>query len=68
MKHYALAWAINDMAARYGLSLHRAGLAFSSDSGTFDRKPWEYWDAAGRRQYRALQRLTRALRDAQVAR
>jgi hypothetical protein len=66
-RHYRLAHAIADMAARYGSSMHAAGLAYNAD-GTFDGKPWVHYERAARRQFGALQRLTRALRDVEVSR
>jgi len=60
---YQLSDAVTGMAARYGDSMHCQALAFAAGSGSFADKPWKYYERAARRQFRALQRLTRALRD-----
>lgn len=55
--------AIMQMALRYGMSNFHEGMAASVDNGLCKGKPSAYWRRAGHRQYRALQRLTSAVRD-----
>lgn len=73
MKYYAskqhcqLADAITAMAGRLSTSAHRAGLAYNSASGSLMGKTHEQWSARSARQFKAVQRLTNALRDVEVA-
>lgn len=66
-QHDQLAYAIDNMASRLSISMFRAGLAYNSPSGSLMGKTHEQWSAAGARQFKAAQRLTRALRDIDVA-
>lgn len=62
---YRLREAVMDMTARYGQSMHRAGLACPDG---FEGRSAEHWRRAATRQFAAIQRLTAALRDAEVTR
>ncbi|MEV4415067.1 hypothetical protein [Catellatospora sp. NPDC049609] len=72
MRYYAserahqLRDAIVDMTIRYGGSSMALGFAYAD--GSHDGKPAEDWKRARRRQFLALQRLSRALRDVEVRR
>lgn len=67
-RHYQLANAITEMASRLSASMHFAGLAFGCPGGQLQGKTYRQYSAAGHRQYMAIQRLTRALRDLEVTR
>lgn len=60
---HQLSGAVIEMALRFGMSNFHEGMAASGDDGLCKGKPTAYWSRAERRQYQALQRLTRALRD-----
>lgn len=63
---YQLGRAITDMAARYGNATRKGAYAFArvlDGGGDEARAEMERWERAADRQFRALQRLTAALRD-----
>lgn len=58
--------ALIEMVMRYGDACQREGVCFTRD--THDGKPLDHWSRARRRRFRAVQRLSAALRDAEVTR
>lgn len=65
---HKLTSAVMDMTARYARSAHCSGIAYANGRGETGGKTLEQWDRATNRQYRALIRLTYALRDVDVTR
>lgn len=63
---YRLGRAITEMAGRFGSSTRQGAYAFGrvlDGGGAEARVEMERWERAADRQFRALQRLTAALRD-----
>lgn len=57
-----------DMTSRHAQSSHCSGIAYANGRGETNGKTLAEWDRASDRQFRALIRLTYALRDVEVAR
>ena len=66
-RHYQLAQAITAMAGRLSNSMYAAGIAYNAPGGSLMGKTHQQWGAAADRQFAAIQRLARALRDVDVA-
>ena len=63
---YQLSTAITDMAGRFGSATRKGAYAFGrvlDGGGDEARAEMERWERAADRRFRALQRLTAALRD-----
>lgn len=58
--------ALMGMVGRYGDAAHRAGLTALGSPEQLGGKPHEHWERAAQRRYRAVQRLSAALRDVEL--